>query len=277
VVFAVRARRRRIPDDGRMALADHLRELRTRLFISAIAIVVAAIVSWIFYDDLLRLLLHPLNVTKGDLKKHGLRPEAVLNGVSIAFILQAKIALVAGIIAASPVWLYQIWAFVVPGLHRQERKWTLVFLAVASPLFLAGVALGYVVMPKGLTVLLQFTPAGVKNLLPLDQYLSFVLRVLLVFGVSFEIPLFVVLLNLAGVVKGRQLGRWRAWIIFLTFLFAAVATPSTDPITMCLLAFPMVVLFLLAEILARTIDRGRTRRAAEADEAGWDDDTPSPI
>jgi sec-independent protein translocase protein TatC len=269
--------RRRTPPDGRMALGDHLRELRHRLFVSAIAILVASIFGWIFYDQLFQLLLHPLNVSKDALKEHNLKPEAVLNGVSIAFILQAKIALVAGIIAASPVWLYQIWAFIVPGLHRQERKWTLVFLGVASPLFLAGVALGYLVMPKGLTVLLQFTPDGVKNLLPVDQYLGFILRVLLVFGVSFEIPLFVVLLNLAGVVKGRQLGKARAWIVFLTFVFAAVATPSTDPITMCLLALPMVVLFLLAEVISRLIDRGRSRRAAESDEARWDDDTPSPI
>jgi sec-independent protein translocase protein TatC len=266
-----------VSPDGRMALADHLRELRNRLFVSAIAILVASILAWIFYDDLLRLLLHPLNVSKAALAKHNLKPEAVLSGVSIAFILQAKIALVAGIIAASPVWLYQIWAFVVPGLRRQERKWTLVFLAVASPLFMAGVVLGYVVMPKGLTVLLQFTPSGVKNLLPVDQYLNFILRVLLVFGISFEIPLFVVLLNLAGVVKGRQLGRWRSWIVFLTFVFAAVATPSTDPITMCLLAFPMVALFLLAEVISRTIDRRRLRRRAEAADADWDDDTPSPI
>jgi sec-independent protein translocase protein TatC len=277
VVFAVRMHRRRTPPDGRMALGDHLRELRHRLFVSAIAILVASIFGWIFYDQLFQLLLHPLNVSKDALKEHNLKPEAVLNGVSIAFILQAKIALVAGIIAASPVWLYQIWAFIVPGLHRQERKWTLVFLGVASPLFLAGVALGYLVMPKGLTVLLQFTPDGVKNLLPVDQYLGFILRVLLVFGVSFEIPLFVVLLNLAGVVKGRQLGKARAWIVFLTFVFAAVATPSTDPITMCLLALPMVVLFLLAEVISRLIDRGRSRRAAESDEARWDDDTPSPI
>lgn len=277
MVFAVRGHRRRIPDDGRMALADHLRELRTRLLISAVAILVGAIVGWIFYQDLLRLLLHPLEVSKADLAKHDLHPNTFVPGISTPFILQAKTALVAGLVVASPVWLYEIWAFIVPGLHRQERKWTLVFLAVAGPLFLAGVALGYFVMPKGITVLLQFTPHNVENLLPLDQYLNFVLRVLLVFGVSFEIPLFVVLLNLAGVVKGRQLAKWRAWIIFLTFVFAAVATPSTDPITMCLLAFPMVILFVLAEIIARTIDRGRTRRATEAGEADWDDDTPSPI
>jgi sec-independent protein translocase protein TatC len=261
-----------------MALADHLRELRSRLLISAAAILLGAVVGWIFYQDLLRLLQHPLEVSKVDLAKHGLHPNTFVPGISTPFILQAKTALVAGLVIASPVWLYEIWAFIVPGLHRQERKWTLVFLAVAGPLFLAGVGLGYYVMPKGITVLLQFTPHNVENLLPLDQYLNFVLRVLLVFGVSFEIPLFVVLLNLAGVVKGRQLGKWRAWIIFLTFVFAAVATPSTDPITMCLLAFPMVILFVIAEIIARTIDRGRSRRAGETGgEADWDDDRPSPI
>ncbi len=164
----------------------------------------------------------------------------------------------------------------MPGLHRNERKWTITFVAVAGPLFAAGVVLGYLVLPKGLSVLIGFTPDQVTNLVDLNGYLSFVLRILLVFGIAFEIPLFVVLLNLAGVVRGRHLSKWRSWIIFGTFVFAAVATPSTDPITMLLLAIPMVVLFLLSEVIAHLVDRRRGLNRAP-DYAEYDDDEASPI
>ncbi|MGI8992918.1 MAG: twin-arginine translocase subunit TatC, partial [Nocardioidaceae bacterium] len=150
------------------------------------------------------------------------------------------------------------------------------FAAIAGPLFLAGVALGYYVLPKGLAVLIGFTPDQVTNLVDLNGYLSFILRILLVFGISFEIPLFVVLLNLAGVVQARHLARWRSWIIFGTFIFAAVATPSTDPITMLMLATPMTVLFLISEQIARFVDR-RRGRAGTSDYAEYDDDEASPI
>ena len=162
-----------------------------------------------------------------------------------------------GLVLASPIWLYQIWAFIMPGLHRNERKWTLIFVSIAGPLFAAGVVLGYVVLPKGIVGPDRLHPEQVTNLVDLNDYLSFVIRILLVFGVSFEIPLFVVLLNLAGVVRAHHLARWRSWIIFGTFVFAAVATPSTDPITMLLLAVPMVLLFLLSEVIAHIVDRRR--------------------
>lgn len=259
-----------------MTLSEHLRELRNRLAISVLAVLAGFIVGWVFYDQLLNLLLDPfLHVVKTLARQQHLKAEPVLNGVSSSFLLQAKVSLVAGLVISSPVWLYETWAFVVPGLHRNERRWTVAFVSVAGPLFMAGVVLGYVVLPKGLKVLLGFTPNQVTNLVELNGYLSFVLRILLVFGVAFEIPLFVVLLNLAGVIRARHLARWRAWIIFGTFVFAAVATPSTDPITMLLLATPMVVLFLISEVIARLVDR---RRGRDVDDyADYDDDQVSPI
>ncbi|MEP6665011.1 MAG: twin-arginine translocase subunit TatC, partial [Nocardioidaceae bacterium] len=136
--------------------------------------------------------------------------------------------------------------------------------------------LGYVVLPKGLKVLIGFTPDQVTNLVDLNGYLSFVIRILLVFGIAFEIPLFVVLLNLAGVVRASHLSRWRSWIIFGTFIFAAVATPSTDPITMLLLAIPMVLLFLISEGIAHIVDR-RRGLAGQPDYAEYDDDEASPL
>jgi sec-independent protein translocase protein TatC len=132
-------------------------------------------------------------------------------------------------------------------------------MAIAGPLFLVGVVLGYVTFPKGLQILIGFTPAGVGNLVEFNDYLSFFSRTLLVFGIAFEIPVFVVLLNMAGIVKGKALGAYRPWIIVGTFVFAAAATPSTDPFTMTFMAVPMVLLFLVSEVIARLNDRRRAR------------------
>src|SRR5262245_52007036 len=259
-------------DDGRMTLTEHLRELRRRLFISICAIFVGFVLGWIFYDDIASFLIDPYTTTVHQLlKDQGIKSEPVIQRLGARFILPAKVALVSGLVISSPIWLYEIWAFIMPGLHRNERRWTLLFVAIAGPLFAAGVVLGYVVLPKGLTVLIGFTPQEVTNLVDLNSYLSFVLRILLVFGIAFEIPLFVILLNLAGVVRARHLSRWRSWIIFGTFVFAAVATPSTDPITMLLLAIPMVALFLLSEVIAQVVDRRRGLHHLP-DYAEYDDD-----
>lgn len=265
-------------DEGRMTLIEHLRELRNRTFVAVVAVLVGFIVALFFYEALFDLLQRPAARALSGLSAEQRENAQIFTaGVAGAFILQVKVSLVAGIVLSSPVWLYELWAFILPGLHRSERKWTIIFVSIAGPLFAAGVALGYWVMPKGLQVMLSFTPEGLSNFIDVSTYLNFVLRVLLVFGVAFEIPLFVVLLNLAGVVTGKQLGQWRAWIIFATFIFAAVATPSTDPITMLLLAIPMVLLFLISEVIARLVDRRRGRQSSEPDYDTLDDDEASPL
>lgn len=264
------------PSDGTMPLLEHLRELRSRLFKAVLAIVVGAIGAAFFYDELFALLTDPFNDTIERLaEERDLEATLTINDVAGPFVLQLKISLVAGLVLASPVWLWQLWAFIVPGLHGHERRWSMLFAAIASPLFLAGVLLGYYVLPKGIGILLDFTPQDVSNLVEVDRYLSFILRMLLVFGVAFEIPLFVILLNLAGVVSGRALGRYRPWIVLGTFVFAAVATPSTDPISMLFLAAPMTVLFLISEVIARLVDR--RRRRTEPDYEQWDDDEASDL
>jgi len=261
-----------------MSLVEHLRELRSRLFKSVLAILAGMVIGWIVYEDLFALLIDPFLTSVERLEEtRDINAEPVFTGIADAFMLQTKVSLVAGVVLASPIWLYQLWAFLLPGLHRNERKWTRIFVAIAGPLFFAGVLLGYYVLPTGLELLIGFTPGDVANLVQVDRYLSFVLRILLVFGVAFEIPLFVVLLNLAGVVSGRQLGRWRSWIIFATFVFAAVATPSTDPITMLMLAMPMTLLFGVSEIVARLVDRRRARESAEPDYEKLSDDETSPL
>ncbi len=202
--------------------------------------------------------------------------EQVVQDATGGLLLQMKLCGVVAVIASSPYWLYQIWAFIVPGLHENEKKYSRMFACVAGPLFLAGVALGYYVLPKGLTVLISFTPKGVVNLVDFSKYFSFMMRMLLIFGIAMEIPLFVVLLNFAGVITGQQLAKYRPWIIIGTMVFAAVATPSTDPFSMLMLAIPMLMLFVLSEIIARVSDRLRGRGAHKPSQQ-WADDELSPL
>jgi sec-independent protein translocase protein TatC len=257
--------------DGRMALSDHLRELRARLLRSAVVVVVSFGIALFFYDQLLDLIFIPYDEARARLGED-VKTEPVVSDLGGPLLLQLKLCGIVGLIAASPYWLYQIWAFILPGLHATERKWSRIFAAIAGPLFFAGVATGYLILPKAIEVLISFTPQDTTNLVDFGRFFSFITRMLLVFGISFEIPLFVVMLNLAGVVSGKALGRYRPWIVIGTFVFAAVATPSTDPFSMLFLAVPMLVLFLVAEVIARTVDR---RRGRDDDLAQVDDDEAS--
>jgi len=263
-----------IGEDGRMALSDHLRELRARIMKSTLCLVVAFCVALFFYDQLLDLVAMPYKDAQEQLTGK-VDSQLVLNNITAGLMLQLKLCGVAAIVASSPYWLYQIWAFVLPGLHPHERKWSRVFAAVAGPLFIGGVAMGYYVLPKGIAVLITFTPENVKNLVEFTTYFSFITRMLLVFGIAMEIPLFVVMLNLAGVVSGATLGRYRPWIVIGTMIFAAVATPSTDPFSMLMLAVPMLVLFGLSEAIARLVDKARGRGNASTSQ--WADDEVSPL
>jgi sec-independent protein translocase protein TatC len=218
------------------------------------------------------LIFEPYRVAVSQLPPE-VRTTPTIGGIGGPLLLQLKLSGVTAVIATSPYWLFQIWAFIVPGLHPQEKKWTRLFAAVAGPLFLVGVAVGYYVLPKGLKVLIGFTPVDLTNLVEFGDYFSFITRMLLVFGVAFEIPLFVLLLNLAGVISGRALGQYRPWIVVGTFVFAAVATPSTDPFSMLFLAVPMTLLFLISEVIARVVDRRRGRHTLEA----LDDDEVSEV
>ncbi len=260
-----------------MALADHLRELRARLLRIAVFLVVGITVAWFFYDQLFALIYDPYKHAQQSLEGKGVESTPVLTGVANPLLLQLKLCALAAVVLGSPFWLYQIWAFIVPGLHAHEKRWTRVFATVAGPLFIAGVAVGYYVLPKGIEVLIGFTPESIQNLVEFGDYFRFLTRMLLVFGIAFEIPLFVVMLSLAGVVSGKALGSYRPWIVVGTFVFAAVATPSTDPFSMLMLAVPMTILFLISEGIARIIDRRRRKRAAEEGLDGVDDDEASPL
>lgn len=264
--------RHAVGPDGRMALSDHLRELRARLIKCAVLLVVGVVVALFFFSQLFDLVYGPY-LSAIDRLPEG-SSIATTNGAAGGLMLYLKLCGFAALIGTAPLWLYQIWAFIMPGLHAHERRWSGIFSVVAGPLFLAGVVLGYVTLPKGLEILIGLNPTGVTNLVEFTEYLQFFTRTLLVFGLAFEIPVFVVLLNLAGVVSGKSLGAHRPWIIIGTFLFAAVATPSTDPFTMTFMAVPMVVLFFLSEAIARFNDR---RRARTRPGAGLSPDELSPL
>ena len=224
-----------------MTLFEHLRELRYRLVIASLAIIVGMIISGFFYPALFDLLTRPYYAGIADLKanKPGAVTALVSNNLASPFTLALQVCMVAGLVLTSPIWLYQLWAFVVPGLLAKEKKWALIFIGLAAPLFAGGVLVAYVVLPKAISVLLNFTQSGVTNLQDINLYLSFLLRLMVVFGIAFLLPLLVVMLNFLGVVKAAQLRRYRTYVIFGTFVFGAVATPSTDPFSMLALALPM--------------------------------------
>ncbi|KPI30014.1 twin-arginine translocase subunit TatC [Streptomyces sp. NPDC048253] len=269
------ARKQEKDPEGRMPLADHLRELRNRLAKAMLAIVVVTVVAAFFYNDIINFLTKPIldsvgcgktfeeiasQLNSGDSTNKC--ASITINGLLAPFTLALQVSLMAGVVFASPVWLYQLWAFIAPGLHNHERKYAYAFVGLGAPLFLGGGYFAYAVLPTTAKVLIDFTPGGVSNLLPLDDLLQLVTRMVIVFGLSFELPLLLVFLNLTGMVTGkRMLGWWRAMIIGIT-VFAAVATPSTDPISMLALAGPIWILYFGATAFSLLNDRRRRRRDA---------------
>jgi sec-independent protein translocase protein TatC len=258
--------------DGRMALSDHFRELRARVLKVALTFLVVFVVSLFFFDQLFDFVYGPYGEAIKKLPEGSSVPTT--SGAGGGLMLYLKLCGFTAVIVTCPVWLYQIWAFIMPGLHPSEKRWTRIFVVVSVPLFLIGVVLGWVTMPKGLEVLIGFNPDVLTNLIDFNDYLQFLTRTLFVFGLAFEIPVFVVMLNRAGVVKGKTLGQYRPWIIVGIFVFAAIATPSTDPFTMTFMAVPMVLLYGISEVMARVHDRRKAERNVNA---GLSPDELSPL
>jgi len=261
-----------------MTLAEHLGELRTRLFVSMAAVVVFAVLAYAFYDRILTFLERPAIKAIQSARAQGHDVQlSIIGGVATAFTLQIKISCIIGIILAAPVWLFELWRFVTPGLRRNERRHALAFVGSATPLFLAGVAFAYYVLPKGVGVLAGFTPKDTTNIIKLDQYISFVIQISLFFGLGFVLPVFVVALNAVGILPSRRLWGWWRQILFGVFLFAAIATPTGDPVNLSLLAFPILGLVFGAMGIASLNDRRRRRRETTEGYAQWDDDETSPL
>lgn len=247
-----------------MPLIDHIRELRNRIVKASVAIAIGAGIGWLIYPHVWHFIEAPY--CKLDLKttlSHGHHCTLYVTGIFDAFFLRLKISIITGVIISAPVWLYQLWAFIAPGLYARERRWAYYFVGASLPLFAIGGTIAYFAMTKGLHFLIAMVPANVEPIITINTYLSYALMMLTIFGIAFELPLVVVLLNLAGVLPHQRFRKWRRVIIFLVFAFAAVFTPSPDPISMLLLAVPCVVLVEFAEIFAWSNDRRRARRGPQ--------------
>jgi sec-independent protein translocase protein TatC len=264
--------RQRQNPEGRMPLMDHLRELRNRVLKAVAAIVVGMVAGLIpqVHDPIWKFIEHPFTQAE-----HADHAHLVVIGVLDPFTIWLQIAFWFGLIVTCPIWLYQIWAFIAPGLYAREKKWTYLFVGTAAPLFLGGAAIAYFVMSRGLKYLLALAPSGIQVLPTLSNYLSYFQAMLLGFGLAFELPLALVLANRVGILSHQRMAKWRRIIIFAVFVFAGIASPSPDPVTMLLLALPCVVLIEVAELIIWANDRRRARIPSPY--AGLSDDEASPL
>jgi sec-independent protein translocase protein TatC len=273
-----RAQRQKNPD-RRLPLFDHLRELRNRVVKSALALGAGMAVGFVFFNPVWHFIERPLcSATIRGYQGCGQLGvnQLVLNGPLDAFYLRVKVALIAGILLSSPVWLYQVWSFIAPGLHAREKRWGRIFLGTAVPLFAAGNVLAYLSLGRSMHYLLGLTPGGVSNLIQVDLYMSFVMTIMLAFGLAFELPLLIIMLNLAGLLTHQRFRKWRRMMIFGIFLIAGVANPSPDPITMLILGGACVALVEVAEFIVWYNDRRRARLHPDPF-AGLGDDELSPL
>ncbi|MDX6202550.1 MAG: sec-independent protein translocase protein TatC, partial [Frankiales bacterium] len=276
-------RRKAVPaagPDGRMSLIDHFIELRTRVIRATVAIMIGMVVGFIIWHPVLNILKEPycsLPIDKrhpyGGITQCELNYSHPLDGFSI----KLKVSAIVGVLIAAPVWLYQLWAFITPGLKRNERRWALSFVGASVLLFSAGVVAAYLMLSKALEFLLGAAGSGTTSILDIAQYIGFVTRVMLLFGLSFEFPLVIVILNLAHLVRHERLWSFRRMEIFLVTVFAAVVTPSTDPYTMLALAAPLWVLYEVAALIAWAHDKRVDAKTAALTELSPDEPSPMPL
>jgi len=255
--------------DGSMTLIEHFRELRNRLFWASLGLLGGFVVGFILAQPVFDLLAQPYYALPS------VEDDFLQLGAADGFLLKLKLALWIGLIVGSPVWLYQLWAFIAPGLHRNERRYAYLFVGIAAPLFMAGAALAYFVVEKGLSFLLEAGVTGVETSLEVTRYISFVTNMILIFGVAFEFPLVVLMLNFVGVASANRLLSWWRVAVFIFFAFSAVVTPTPDPFGMTALALCLSALYFAAVGVAFLNDKRRGR--GKEVYAGIDDDEMSPI
>ncbi|GAA2115762.1 twin-arginine translocase subunit TatC [Kocuria atrinae] len=254
---------RRNNPQAQMALKEHLREMRNRLIKSAIAAVIGAVAGFMVYNPFMQYITEPLQ----RLADSGRTATINYSSVGGSFNIMVEVALVLGVIFASPVWLYQLWAFITPALHKHERRYAMGFLAAAIPLFIGGCVLAITALPAAVYALTAFTPEGGANFVEANQYLRFFLQLILTFGVACVIPVFLVGLNMLGLLSGRTvLKSWRV-VVVIVLVISAMAAPGPDPITMLYLAIPLLVLFFVAVGLCLFLDRRRAKKAAKREAA----------
>lgn len=246
--------------DGSMTLMEHIRELRNRLFKASLGIAVGFVIGYILSEPAFFLLREPycdLLIKAGKITTID-KCEFLLLGPADGFILKLKITLYLALIIGGPVWLYQLWAFIAPGLHRHERKWAYWFVALAAPLFAGGAVMAYFVAGKGLGFLMATGFTGVTEL-EITKYVSFMTGMILLFGVSFEFPLILLMLNFAGVITGRRMLKWWRVAVFISFAFAAITTPDPGPFGMTLFAGVLSLLYFVTVFISILNDKRRGR------------------
>jgi sec-independent protein translocase protein TatC len=242
----------------------------------ALVILIGAGASWAFYNRIWSFLKEPYCRAVTYCNPQQLGHTLIYSGVMDGFYLHLKVALIAGAIITSPIWLYQLWAFIAPGLYSREKRWTYLFVGTAVPLFGLGCFFAYLAMSRGLNFFIGMSGGGLTALFTADSYLGYWIAMIIGFGLCFEVPLVLVILNLARVVTHERFKKWRKIIIFLVFVFAGIASPSPDPLTMLLLGGTVVALVEVAEILIFFNDRRYARNHPDLN-AGLADDELSPI
>jgi len=255
-----------------MPLREHLTELRKRVVRAGIAVVLGAVAGWFLYDPVFQYLTAPVR----ELQDSGHDVQINFGQVGASLDLQLKMSVWIGVLVSSPVWIYQLWAFVTPGLTRRERRYTLAFVTAAVVLFLGGAYLASLFVPNAVAFLTAFTPEGSTNLFLAADYLGFIMRTVLAFGAAFLLPVVLVGLNTVGVLPGRAVLRAWRWVTVLCFTIAAVATPTSDVLAMFYLAMPLLVLFAVAIGICLLTDRRRERRRQQ-EWGDLDDDTASAL
>lgn len=269
-------RRSKTPEESRMTLVEHLTELRSRLVKSLIAVAVCSIAAYVLWEPIFEFLKRPYCALPADRRFNGANGcDLAALGVLDQFLVRMKVALMVGVLGASPVWLWQLWAFVTPGLHPKERRWAVPFVTASLVLFACGTVFSYFTLSRGLGFLLGIGGEGVVSVLTIDRYLSFVTLMLLAFGVSFEFPVLMIFLNIIGVTPTARLKQWRRGMFFGLSVFAAVITPSQDPFTFLAMWLPMCLFYEVSILFGRVRDRARRNRSDGTDQ--WSDDETSPL
>ena len=249
--------------EGRMPLMDHLRELRNRVVKAALALVAGGIVGYVFYVHIWNYITEPYCHAVTYCNNNKVGHFLVFSGALDPFYVRVKVGLVVGMILTSPFWLYQLWAFVAPGLYSREKKWTYIFVGTSGPLFILGAYFAVLVMGRSLRFLLGMATSQTAVLLTADNYLSYFILMIVGFGLCFELPLLLVMLNMVGVLTHERFKKWRRVMIFCVFVFAGIASPSPDPITMLILGGVCAALVEGAEVVVFLNDRRRARRAPD--------------